>query len=138
MNVWQRIKSFFKRGLHSGPEIHMTETGFALLDADTRAAIRTVGWTDISRIQTYKLDLLTTDCICLLFGVGSTDEQPVQISEEWKGFSELLVGLPRAFPSIPANWYAEVMTPAFGTNLTVLYEDHGLLQHVDAAKEENR
>ena len=115
----------------------MAETGFALLDAATRVPIRTVPWADISRIQTYKLDLLTTDCICLLFSV-STTEQPVQISEEWKGFPDLLVSLPRAFPSIPANWYAEVMTPAFGTNLTVLYEDHGLLQHVDAAKEENR
>jgi hypothetical protein len=137
MNVWQRIRSFFKCESHSDPEIHLTETGFALLDPDTRAAIRTVQWADISRIQTYKLDLLTTDCICLLFGVGSA-EQPVQISEEWKGFSDLVVCLPQAFPSIPGSWYAEAMTPPFETNLTVLYEDRGLLQHMGAAEEESR
>jgi len=76
-------------------------------------------------MQTYKVDLLTTDCICLLFEFR--DGRPsVQVSEEWQGFADLFEPLSAAFPSIPANWHMEVMTPAFETKQRVLYEANHL------------
>jgi hypothetical protein len=121
MGLWSRIQSFFRRGGRADPLVRVTEGGFDLLDGATQAVICSVRWADVAKIQTYKLDLLTTDCICLLFESRS-GQPPVQVSEEWKGFSDLLNPLTAAFPSIPQNWYMEVMTPAFETKQTVLYD----------------
>ena len=59
-----------------------------------------------------KVDLATTDCICLTFEFNN-GMAPLQVSEEWAGFAELFGPLAAAFPTIPPEWYAEVMTPAF-------------------------
>jgi hypothetical protein len=75
----------------------------------------------VSRLQVYKLDLLTTDCICLLFEFKD-GSRPVQISEEWQGFADVLKQLSAAFPSTPSTWYAEAMLPPFAENRRVLYE----------------
>jgi hypothetical protein len=121
MALWSRIQSFFRRGGRADPVLRVTEEGFDLLDGATQVVIRSVRWADVTKIQTYKLDLVTTDCICLLF--ESRSGQPlVQVSEEWKGFPNLIGPLTAAFPSVPPNWYMEVMTPAFETKRTVLYD----------------
>lgn len=99
----------------------MSDEGFDLLDAASQAVIRSVRWADVAKIQTYKLDLLTTDCICLPFELRS-GHPPVQVPEEWKGFADLFGPLAAAFPSIPKDWYVNVMTPAFETRQTVLYD----------------
>ena len=83
-------------------------------------------WAEVSRIQAYKLDLMTTDCICLLFEFSS-ETPPVQISEEWQGFQELFAPLTQRFPDIPGSWYTDIMLPAFETKRTTLYE--APLQH---------
>ena len=119
--MWSRIQSFFGRRRRADPIVRVTDDGFTLLDAKTQTAIRAVRWTDVTRIQTYKLDLFTTDCICLLFESRS-DQPPVQVSEEWKGFTDLFGPLSAAFPSIPQGWYGQVTLPPFETKRTVLYE----------------
>jgi hypothetical protein len=81
-----------------------------------------VRWEDVARIQAYKLDLVTTDCICLLFELGP-DRAPVQLSEEWPGFQDLFSPLAQRFPTIPESWYVDIMTPAFEEKRTVLFED---------------
>ena len=121
MALWSRIQSFFRRGGRADPLVRVRDEGFDLLDAATQAVIRSVRWADVAKVQTYKLDLLTTDYICLLFESRS-GQPPVQVSEEWKGFSDLFGPLTAAFPSIPQNWYMDVMTPAFETKQTVLYD----------------
>ncbi len=121
MALWSRIQSFFRRGGRADPLVRVSDDGFELLDAASQAVSRSVRWADVAKIQTYKLDLLTTDCICLRFELRS-GHPPVQVSEEWKGFADLLGPLSAAFPSIPQNWYMDVMTPAFETKQTVLYD----------------
>src|SRR3990172_4644415 len=100
MTVWSRLRSLFGWKRRAYPLIRVTDAGFALLDPNTKAVSRTVRWADVSRIQTYKLDLLTTDCICLLFEFRSGGP-PVQVSEDCIGFPDLLAPLSEAFPSIP-------------------------------------
>lgn len=75
----------------------------------------------MTRIQTYKVDLLTTDCICLLFEFRD-GTAPIQVSEEWPGFADFMVAMGHRFPSIPEDWYLEVMQPAFAPNRRVLFE----------------
>ena len=125
MTLWSRIQSFFGRKGSADPIVRVTDDGFALLDAKTRSEIRVVRWTDVARIQTYKLDLFTTDCICLLFESRS-GQPPVQVSEEWEGFNDLFGPLSAAFPSIPQSWYMEVMSPPFQAKRTVLYDANGV------------
>lgn len=124
IGLWPRIQEFFRRQRRAGLAVCVTNGGFALLDAKTGNTVCTMQWADISKIQVYKLDLLTTDCICLLF--ESRSGQPaIQVSEEWMGFSDLFNPLSTAFPSIPENWYMEVMLPAFAEKRAILYDANG-------------
>lgn len=95
------------------------DAGFDVLNPDGSLAA-SVLWDDVTRIQAYKRDLFTTDCICLLFECGS-DQPAVELSEEWQGFSDLLGMLERRFPTIPPSWYVDIMTPAFEARRTVLF-----------------
>jgi hypothetical protein len=73
------------------------------------------------KIETYKRDLFSVDMICLDF---STDAHGVVCSagDEMEGFNELATQLTHYFPSIPADWWSEVASPAFATKHRILYE----------------
>jgi len=121
MSLWSRIRSRFSRPVVTDPRIRITEDGFEVEGIAVGTAIASVRWSAVTRIQAYKLDLVTTDCICLLFEQGPT-VAPVQISEEWPGFPELFGPLTKHFPVIPESWYVDIMTPAFEHKRTVLFE----------------
>jgi hypothetical protein len=121
MSLWSRIRSRFAAATAPAPKIRLNDDGFDLLSESDERVISTVRWADVSRIQTYKLDLVTTDCICLLFEFAS-GLAPIQVSEEWLGFADLFGPLSKAFPSISESWYVDVMTPAFEAKRTVLFD----------------
>ena len=123
MGWWLRFRESLQRRPKGDPVIRVVDGGFELASAD-QSVVAFVRWSDVRRIQTYKLDLVTTDCICLLFELDGA-KVPVQISEEWSGFADLFEPLSLAFPSIPRDWYTEVMDPAFRENRRVLYESSG-------------
>lgn len=78
-----------------------------------------VQWTSITTIFGYKKDLITYDTICLdiIF-----NNRTLTICEESAGWVDLLEALKKQFPRIPENWYLDIMTPAFKTNLILLYD----------------
>jgi hypothetical protein len=98
----------------------MVEGGFTLTTPGEEAVVE-IRWASVTRIHTYKLDLYTTDCICLVFELDDGRE-PLQIHEELEGFREIFGPLERAFPSLPADWYLTAMANAFEANYRVLYE----------------
>lgn len=100
------------------------EAGLDLVSPLDQRVVASVRWADVTRIRTYKVDLITTDCICLLFELDN-GQAPVRISEEWSGFADLFGPLAAAFPSIPSDWYVDEMTPAFETMHRVLYAAGG-------------
>ncbi len=108
-------------GKIEAPKIEAGNDGFLLRRPSDDRIIAEVRWSEVLKIVAYKLDLVTTDCIFLLFEL-SGEQEPVQVSEEWEGFTNLFHPLLRAFPSVPENWYVEVMAPAFQKKYTVLYE----------------
>lgn len=77
-----------------------------------------VPWTGIERIETFKTDLLTTDCILLEITHG---HQKIVLSEESEGWSEFIDAVNIYLPTIKKNWYEEVMLPPFETNLMTIY-----------------
>jgi hypothetical protein len=123
MSLWSRIRSRVLRPLSADPRIRLKDDGFEV-DAANGVVAVSVRWNGVSRIQAYKLDLVTTDCICLLFELGA-GRAPVQVSEEWLGFQDLFGPLAARFPEIPESWYVDIMTPAFETKRTVLFEAVG-------------
>ena len=76
-------------------------------------------WRDVEEIQTFKLDLLTTDDIRLAFRVP---DGWYELSEDHTGFMEVAEAMRAKFPSIPEDWYQEVMHPAFATNQRTLWK----------------
>ncbi len=120
MRWLKSLKESFSRPESPDPTIRCSADGFTVLDTSTATPIVSVAWVDVVSITTYKIDLLTTDCILLLFELAP-GQGPVQISEEWPGFTEFMPAMQNAFPSIPEDWYGVVMKPAFEPNRRELF-----------------
>jgi hypothetical protein len=103
----------------------MVEGGFDVVQPGDRRLIAQVRWANVARVDTYKLDLITTDCVCLRFELldGSN---AVQVSEEWVGFERMRAAMALAFPSVPADWYSAAVKPAFERNQRALYVSNKL------------
>jgi hypothetical protein len=121
MSWWSRIIDNFRPPRSSAPEVRVVEGGLDLVFSAEQHVVSSIRWADVSRVQTYKRDLVTTDCILLQFEF-TDGRPPVHVSEEWAGFADLFEPLSQAFPSISPDWYMEVMSPAFATNNRVLYD----------------
>lgn len=76
-------------------------------------------WGEIGAIETYKVDLVTTDEIRLAFKVADSWHE---VSEADEGFMPLAKAMSMQFPTIPETWYLDVMLPAFATNQRTLWK----------------
>jgi hypothetical protein len=75
-------------------------------------------WAEVAQIRTFKRDLGTVDDIRLVFQVG---DSWYEYSEDLPGFGQLSDVMKEIFPTIPCDWYMEVMRPPFATNERVLF-----------------
>jgi hypothetical protein len=105
------FSNLFSRTHRAPATIELRDSGFAVSG-------HVVAWTAVTEIRAYKLDLLTTDEIRLVFRLRSGEA--VEISEEQPGFAETTAAIASRFPST-SEWYNRVAHPAFATNETVLY-----------------
>jgi hypothetical protein len=105
--------------------IYMEQGGFRVESAIKLRPVFRVRWAEIQAIETYKRDILVHDMICLSFSVS--DNLHVELWESDEGFSEISTEMMRLFPSIPSDWFADVMIPAFETNHRELYRRAGVL-----------
>jgi hypothetical protein len=121
MALWSRIRTLLSGPSKRDPRIGLVDGGLDVFSSETGHVVASVRWQNVLRVHTYKVDLATTDCICLTFEFNN-GMAPVRVSEEWVGFAELFEPLAAAFPTIPPEWYADVMTPAFKANHRVLYD----------------
>ena len=119
MGFLSRVRSMFSatptEAAPAGPapDLDLMDDGFAL-------GTRAVRWSSVTRITTYKIDLVTIDCICLWFELDGAP--PLEVTEESNGFNDFMDELIARFPTVPADWYATVMQPPFERNEAVLYE----------------
>ncbi len=79
-----------------------------------------LSWDSVLEIFTFKRDLFTVDLICLGFRI---DNEGVyfEIDEEMKGYKELESFLLTRFKGIKKEWFSDVASPAFETNLVSLW-----------------
>jgi hypothetical protein len=123
--MFERLREFWRRFLRGGRgqlSLAVTELG-VVLSADGRERWH-FAWADVTRIETYKRDLLTVDTICLDFCVGGR-QLTYPTHDDMSGFDDLCGRLRDRFPRIAEDWLREVAFPAFETNHRVLYEKAG-------------
>ena len=89
-------------------------------------------WKNISKIATYKKDLLTVDLICLDL-YDKSQNLTYTIDDEMTGFDQICGEIILRFPIIDKDWWSLVAHPAFKENFRLLYNNESA-QHVDAPK----
>ena len=99
------------------PKILTTIDGFCFEGASWAP----VKWATVRRISTYKLDLLTSDEICLALEYDDGIPMHIEVSEEQPGFEQFRIFVEKRF-CFPGDWWETVMKPAFARNHAVLYE----------------
>ncbi|RSK32531.1 hypothetical protein [Hymenobacter metallilatus] len=85
---------------------------------------RRFAWRNLTAAFGYKVDVYTTDEICLdLFWA---DAPRLTLSESTPQWLAVLTELQKQVPTVPPSWYADISVPAFETKLTLLFEKDGL------------
>jgi hypothetical protein len=98
------------------PTIIVTDDGVSLRDREGDAWV--VRWEEVERIEAYKLDLITTDKVCLsLVARGLLHV----VDEETRGWPELTRVLDERF-ALKGDWLDVVTHPAFATNRSILWD----------------
>ncbi len=92
---------------------------FLLRDGTVTTGFR---WSDVTRIETYKIDLMVYDEVALRF---STTAGRYEILEGHAAFQDCFAELEQQFGLSP-EWYFQVMEQAFETNHRVLYQKAGV------------
>jgi hypothetical protein len=92
------------------------ETGFTISLTDTK----NIEWNKIQSILAYKLDLMTTDEICI--DIFCDDNISFRVTEETAGWFVFIERLKEQFPTVEEDWNISIAHPAFATNLTLLYD----------------
>ncbi len=88
-------------------------------DIDLKDGFHSIKWTEIERLQAYKVDLLTTDEICIEI---TFDNKTILVTEETKGWYQFIDKIKSELPFVNNNWEALVLETPFEYNLTTIYE----------------
>jgi hypothetical protein len=96
--------------------IQLTSVGVSI--RDRRSRVHAFEWKSVERILAYKVDLITTDDVCLEFIAAG---KFFIADEETNGWSDLTTEVNQRFP-IHRSWLEDVIDPAFTTNLVVLWD----------------
>jgi hypothetical protein len=94
-----------------------SDNGFTV---NTNKGVNAIEWTEIKSMLGYKEDNITTDNICL--DVFCDNDRSFNVTEETPGWFRFLDHSKKALPAIDKSWEIEIATPAFETNLTVVYD----------------
>ena len=92
------------------------ENGFTFTYGDINVHM---AWEEITRINVYKIDLMTVDRTAMEIERG---DRVLTINEELPGWFLFTVKLQEVFPSIPKDWDITIIHPAFERNYRTIYE----------------
>ncbi|HEX2628690.1 MAG TPA: hypothetical protein VHM26_06760 [Chitinophagaceae bacterium] len=76
-------------------------------------------WNEITDIVTYKIDMLTTDEICLDI---SFSESIFTLTESHPSWEEFITIMQNELPSIDPGWWGKVVHPPFAINESTIYQ----------------
>ena len=78
-----------------------------------------IKWKEIQKLTGYKVDLYTTDEICLIVQVENG--KSFEITESTKGWFQFIQKIKEQFPTINKTWEMDIAVPAFERKETELY-----------------
>ncbi|RYU77967.1 hypothetical protein [Hymenobacter persicinus] len=96
------------------------ESGFQYA---TKSGVGYHKWTDLETAFGYKVDLYTTDEICL--DLFFSKETRLTLTESTPGWYQFLDRLAENIPSVPREWNLKIAAPAFEIQLTLLFDKAG-------------
>ncbi len=88
-------------------------------DLESEDGTHSIKWTDIERLEAYKVDRLTTDEIRLNI---VSNNKSLTITEETKGWYQFVERVKSALPLVDGSWEFAVAQTPYETNLTTIYE----------------
>jgi hypothetical protein len=96
------------------PKIEVNETGVVLLGSR-------MDWKDVVKAHAYKIDVFTTDLICVAF--FSDNDVSLEIREDMQGWQEICDLLPKFLPGCLTfkEWFPLVSQPAFAPSETEIF-----------------
>ena len=78
-----------------------------------------INWVDITQLNVFKVDLMTTDRIDMQIVYG---DMHFTINEELPGWYQFVLKTKEVFPTIPKDWDITIIQPAFATNYRTIYQ----------------
>ena len=117
MNVLSKIKSVFNRKSEA-EVISADEVGVNVEKANNKTQL--LRWEQVNRIAVYKKDEITTDLICIEFGLP--ENMTITLHEEMEGYDLVVPKMHMQFEGIEKDWYSKIVKPAFKRNYRVIYE----------------
>ena len=79
---------------------------------------KTIRWEDITELNVYKTDLMTTDRIDMEIVYG---DRYIVIDEELPGWHQFNIRLNQKIEVTPKDWEWQIVQPPFATNYTTIY-----------------
>jgi len=113
----EQTEKEFKEIYNDNGIFTFSDNGFSI---KTTKGVHKIEWTEIKSMLGYKEDHYATDSICL--DVFCDNDKSFKITEETLGWFRFLDHSKKALPKIDKSWEIEISTPAFETNLTVVYD----------------
>jgi len=118
MSAWFRKST--RRAHSSDREIKLTDTGFIVVSYEAEDPGEILcPWAAVREVYAFKIDEFSYDEVCIGFRHGPDDSW--WVGESYTGYKELVAELPKRFPGIRTDWFAEVAAPAFAPNLITLW-----------------
>ena len=108
MNVLSKIKSVFNRKSEA-EVISADEVGVNVEKANNKTQL--LRWEQVNRIAVYKKDEITTDLICIEFGLP--ENMVVTLHEELEGYNSVVQAMHLQFEGIEKDWYSKIVQPPF-------------------------
>jgi hypothetical protein len=113
----EQTEKEFKEIYNDNGIFTFSHNGFSI---KTNKGIQTIEWTEIKSMLGYKEDHYAIDSVCL--DVFCDNDKSFKITEETLGWFRFLDHSKKVLPTIDKSWEIEISTPAFETNLTVVYD----------------
>jgi hypothetical protein len=110
-------KSEFKEKFESDGIFSFNNKGFEI---NLKNGQKNILWTEIESMLGYKEDNFTSDTICL--DVICKNNKSFKLTEETPGWFNFIKRTKQTFSNIDKNWEIDISTPAFETNLTLIYD----------------
>jgi len=111
---------YFKKRWTPKWEIVVAEESFAL--TKNEEVIVKILFSEIARLEVYKVDQMVVDSICCDIMLGTNDgDRMWTVNEEIPGFKKLM----KSFEQLPGfndQWFPAIVKPAFAENRTIIFD----------------